>query len=84
MSGVPCITVALSDDQMKAIASKIDEAKAASIAGHPGMILAQIFDGEMKVFFANTFQAAQFQRAMGTPVGMTNAEALAVRDKRDG
>lgn len=72
--GIPAITVTLSDEQLDAIAPVRRQVSEAANAGEPGMLLAQIINGEMKVFFANQFQASQFQRAMGTRVGKTTRD----------
>jgi hypothetical protein len=72
--GIPAITIELTDDQLAAIEPVRQKVSEAANAGAPGMLLAQIINGEMKVFFANQFQASQFQRAMGTRVGKTTAD----------
>ena len=70
---IPSITVHLSDEQMDMIESLMDTVVWAAANGKPGMLLAQVFRGEMKVFFADMDQAKGIQRAMGAPVGLTSA-----------
>lgn len=69
--GIPAITVDLDDDQIEEIEPMRERVRVAAAEGKPGMLLAQIIGGVMKVFFATGEQAAEMQRIMGSRVGMT-------------
>lgn len=70
---IKAITIDLSDDQMEEIMPMMSKVTEAALEGKPGMLLAQVFDGRMNVFFATSEQAMEIQRVMGSPVGMTTA-----------
>lgn len=69
--GIPCITIELSEEQEAQLGPVIAKIAAAEEAGKPGMALAQVIGGNIKVFFASHEQAKEIQRAMGSPVGLT-------------
>lgn len=78
---IRAVTVDLNDNQMELIAPVMSKVTEAALEGKPGMLLAQVFDGKMKVFFATAEQAKKMQEAMGSPVGMTNAPSRLTDDE---
>jgi hypothetical protein len=74
MTRIPAISVDLTDDQLCDIAPAFQKIKEAAASDQPGMLLAQIIGGSMKVFVASMDQAREMQRIMGTRVGKTSDE----------
>ncbi len=71
---VPCITVFLDEEQVEVMQPFVEKVREAAQRGEPGMLLGQILGDQMMVFFADQKQAAAFQAAMGTKVGLTTAD----------
>jgi hypothetical protein len=67
---IECVTVVLKEDQIYKIGPMIEIINSYYRKGNPGMLLAQIFNGQMKVFTATHEQALKIQEAMGSTVGL--------------
>ena len=72
--GIPAVTVALEPEQVDEMKPIFDRVREAAVAGDPGMALAQVIGDELKVFFVGAEQAREFQRVMGSRVGLTTAD----------
>lgn len=68
------IIVELTEDQQDAIAPLLVKVSDAEDAGAPGMLLAQVFRGEMVVHFVPNDKARAIQQAVGGKVGETTRE----------
>lgn len=76
---IPSVGVTLSSAQVAKIATIKDRALAADRAGKPGMVLAQIFGDQMRVFFLEHEAALELQRATGSEVGHASRTATVRR-----
>ena len=74
MRKIPAIAVNLTDEQIESIQPFMEKVEAAAAAGKPIMLLAQVFSSRIKVFIATQEQAHDIQRAMQSPVGLTNGD----------
>ena len=62
------ITVPLDDEQMALVQPAVRELNDAAAAGHPGMLLAQLHPGRMKVFVLDEARALEFAKLLGVGV----------------
>ncbi|MBR0653437.1 hypothetical protein GXW78_27590 [Roseomonas terrae] len=68
-------TVPLDAEQMLMLGPEIDQLNEAAANGHPGMLLAQIFAGRMRVFVISEQQALAFAQILQVGVTRTAAPA---------
>lgn len=73
---IPSIRVDLDDEHIQAMEPILAKARAEADEGTPGMILAQVFGGYMRVFYLDNAKAEDFQRMMGAEVGRTSRDAI--------
>lgn len=59
------VVVNLTDDQMESVQEFLEAAREAEISKEPGMVLAQVFNGHMRVGFLPNAKAAAVVLALG-------------------
>lgn len=62
------INVDLNEDQMEKVQPAVKELRVHAASGHPGMMLAQVHNGKMRVFVIDEEKALKFAEILGVRV----------------